>query len=377
MSTLEIIDARLKAKAMADELEEDIYSEVPFDGLPESSEVKEPRYKLLSGAMIAAFPPLKWCVHGVLPATGLVGWVGPSGSAKTLLGLDAAAAIADGRRWFGYRVTATPVVYLALEGESGFKLRVQAWEAHYGRTLPPGMHLILQAFQLTNPRDVRDLAAVIPSGAVVFIDTLNRAAPTADENTSKDMGEILQASKRLQSLIGGVVVLVHHTGKDTTKGMRGHSSLFAAMDAVIEISRDGDRRSWKVAKAKDGRDGDAHPFKLKVETLGCDEYGDAITSCVVITDGSAEDVKRVKLPQGGNQRLVYEGIRGLFKDGISGKPGAPPLRPCIELEAAVTAGALRLTCETHRRVTRSREAITGLIARGVLGLNEGWLWLAN
>ena len=115
---------------------------------------------------------------------------------------------------------------------------------------------------------------------------------------------------------------------------------------------------------------------LKVETLGIDSYGDPITSCTVRMDGSAEDVKRVKLPQGGNQRLVYEGIRGLFKDGISGKTGAPPLRPCIELEAAVTAGALRLTCETHRRATRAREAITGLVARGVLGLNEGWLWTA-
>ena len=94
-------------------------------------------------------------------------------------------------------------------------------------------------------------------------------------------------------------------------------------------------------------------------------------------DSNAEDVKRVKLPQGGNQRLVYEGIQGLFKDGATGRPGAPPLRPCIELEAAVTAGALRLTCETHRRATRTREAITGLVARGVLGLNEGWLWTAN
>jgi hypothetical protein len=64
------------------------------------------------------------------------------------------------------------------------------------------------------------------------------------------MGEILEAAKRLQSLTGGLVVLVHHTGKDATKGLRGHSSLFAAMDAAVEVSRDGDRREWKVAKAR-------------------------------------------------------------------------------------------------------------------------------
>ena len=333
-----------------------------------------PRYKLLGSADLHALPPLQWRVRGVLPADGLAGLYGPSASGKSFLALDMAAAIAEGSRWFDCRVEAAPVVYAALEGEAGFKLRAQAWEAHKGRTLPNGLHMVLQPFKLTDPRDISDLAAVVPAGAVVFLDTLNRAAPTADENSSKDMGEILEGAKRLQSLIGGLVVLVHHTGKNTAAGLRGHSSLFAALDAAVEVSRDGDRREWKVAKSKDGADGDAHPFKLQIETLGIDDHDDPVTSCTVRVDTSADEVKRVKLPQGGNQRLVYEGIRGLFKDGISGKPGAPPLRPCIELEAAVAAGAARLTCQTDRRATRTREAITGLVSRGVLGLNEGWLW---
>jgi hypothetical protein len=156
------------------------------------------------------------------------------------------------------------VVYAALEGEAGFKHRAQAWEAHKGRNLPERFHMVLQPFQLTNPVDVRDLAAVVPKGAVVFIDTLNRAAPTADENSSSDMGEILQAAKRLQALTAGLVVFISHTGKDPTRGLRGHSSQFAAMDAAIEVSRDGDRREWKVAKAKDGADGDAQPRRLRL-----------------------------------------------------------------------------------------------------------------
>jgi hypothetical protein len=335
-----------------------------------------PRYKLLGSACLRALPPLKWCVRGVLPAVGLAGLYGPSASGKSFLALDMAAHIAEGSRWFDCRVEAAPVVYAALEGEAGFKLRAQAWEAHQGRTLPGGLNMVLQPFKLTDPRDISDLAAVVPAGAVVFIDTLNRAAPTADENSSKDMGEILEGAKRLQRLIGGLVVLVHHTGKNTAAGLRGHSSLFAALDCAVEVSRDDDRREWSVAKSKDGVDGDAHPFRLQVEALGIDEHGDPVTSCTVRADTNAADIQRAKLPQGGNQRLVYEGIRPLFKDGHTGKPGAPPLRPCIELEAAVAAGAARLTCQTDRRATRTREAITGLVSRGVLGLNEGWLWTA-
>ena len=334
----------------------------------------EPRYKLLGADELRNLPALAWRVRGVLPAVGLAGLYGPSASGKSFLALDMAAAIAEGRRWFDCRVEAGPVVYAALEGEGGFRLRVAAWEAHTGRALPDGLSMVLQPFKITEPQDVTDLAAVVPAGAVVFLDTLNRAAPTADENSSKDMGEILSAGKQLQSLINGLVVLVHHTGKDATKGLRGHSSLFAALDAAVEVSRDGDRREWKVAKSKDGQDGDAHPFTLPVQILGTDDHGDAITSCVVVQDHAARDVRAVKLPQGGNQRLVLDALRPMFKDGTTGKPGAPPLRPCIELEAAVIAGAASLTCPSDKRTSRTREAITGLVSRGVLGLNDGFLW---
>jgi putative DNA primase/helicase len=334
----------------------------------------KPRYKLLGADDLRNLPPFKWRVCSVLPAAGLAGLYGPSASGKSFLALHMAAAIAEGSRWFDCRVEAAPVVYAALEGEAGFKLRVAAWEAHQGRPLPAGLYMVLQPFNLTEPQDVADLAAVIPAGAVLFIDTLNRAAPTADENSSKDMGEILSAAKQLQNMVGGLVVMVHHTGKDTTKGLRGHSSLLAALDAAVEVARDGDRRDWKVAKSKDGQDGNAQAFRLKVETLGLDEYGDPLTSCVVVQDHTERDIKRVKVPQGGNQGLVYNAIRDMFIDGEVGKPGAPPLRPCIRLEAAVIRGASALTCETHRRATRSRAAITALVSRGVLGLNDGWLW---
>jgi hypothetical protein len=338
----------------------------------------EHRFKLLGRDDLAALPPLEWRVRGVLPAVGVAALFGPSASGKSFLGFDLAAYIAEGRDWFGHRVNAAAVVYVALEGEAGFKLRAEAWEQAHGRTLPPGLRLVLQGFKLAG--DEPDLAAAIlaavGAGAVVFVDTLNRAAPTADENSSRDMGEILEGAKELQALTGGLVVLIHHTGKDAARGLRGHSSLFAAMDAAIEVTRDGDRREWKVSKAKDGQDGEAFPFRLEVVQLPPDEDGEPVSSCVVRRDVSAAEIARVKLPQGGNQRLVLEALRPMFKASpVFGKAGAPAPRPCIELETAISAAAGRLTCPTDRRVERTREAVTGLVARGVLGCNDGWLWL--
>lgn len=321
----------------------------------------EPRFRLLTGADLAQLPPLSWRVRGVLPNAGLAAVFGPSASGKSFLALDMAAAIAEGRRWFDCRTDAAPVVYAALEGEAGLKLRAQAWEAHTGRALPVGLRLMLQTFKLTEAQDVKDFAAVVPAGAVVFVDTLNRAAPTADENSSRDMGEILEAAKMLQTLTGGLVVLVHHTGKDSTKGLRGHSSLFAALDTAVEVLRDGERREWRVAKSKDGQDGDAHPFRLQTEMLGVDAHGDAITSCVVVPDDSPQDLTRSRLPKGGNQKVVLDVLGELLrKSSTFGKAGAPPVRPCVELEPTVDAIAPRLTCERRRQ----KERVAGFAAVG-------------
>jgi len=88
---------------------------------------------------------------------------------------------------------------------------------------------------------------------LLVIDTLTVAASGADENSSSDMGLIIEAAKALQAKLGGLVLLVHHSGKDQSKGLRGHSSLHAALDAAIEVIRNHDnRRRWRIAKvAKD------------------------------------------------------------------------------------------------------------------------------
>lgn len=338
----------------------------------------EPRYRLLNPADLQALPPLAWRVRGVLPAVGVAALFGPSASGKSFLGFDLAAHIAEGREWFAHRVTAAPVVYVALEGEAGFKLRADAWEQAHGRKLPAGLRLVLQGFKLTG--DVPDLAAAIlaavGAGAVLFVDTLNRAAPMADENSSRDMGEILEGAKELQRLTAGLVVLIHHTGKDAARGLRGHSSLFAALDAAVEVSRDGDRREWKVSKSKDGADGDAHPFRLEVVQLAPDADGEPVSSCVVRRDMAAADVARAKLPQGGNQRIVLDALRPMFRASPRfGMGGAPASRPCVELEPALSTAGAALPCASDRRTERTREAITGLVARGVLGCGDGWLWL--
>jgi hypothetical protein len=174
------------------------------------------------------------------------------------------------------------------------------------------------------------------------------------------------------------VLLVHHSGKEALRGLRGHSSLLAALDVAIEVVRDGDLRLWKMAKAKEGDDEAAEGFRLDVVELGTDADGEPVTSCVVREDLTIQQQARLqrKEPTGAHQKAVLAALRPLFeKSPHQGKADAPAGRPCIDLEAAIEAAAPHLTCEPKRRPERARQAITAMVAAGHLKHLEGWLWL--
>ena len=338
------------------------------------------RYQLLTPSAIYSLPTTAWRVKHVLPSAGLAAIYGPSGSGKSFLAMDLAAAIAKGATWFGHKCHTAPVVYVMLEGVGGLRNRVSALERAKG-SLPEQFMVLAQPFQLTTAQDVADLGAIIPPGAVVFIDTLNRAAPTSDENSSKEMGAILEAAKQLQIASGGLIVAVHHTGKDPSKGMRGHSSLHAALDAAIEVTRTPQARSWHLAKAKDGEDGKALAFKLIPHVLGVDDDGEGISSCSVEQDLAAVFAKPE--PQGRNQRIALQAIRDFVKDSIytvTGRIPAAGASPCAQLDGVIAAVERAIsTTPQNKRWSEAKRLVRALIDGGYVDSVEDdgdtWCWL--
>lgn len=333
------------------------------------------RFKLLNQSDLAQLPPLTWLVKGVFPSVGIASIYGASGSGKSFICLDLAAAIASGTSWFGRKVKACPVVYVALEAEAGLKQRTDAWCKHHGQALPSGLTFIVDSLNLVSQVDVQALISVLPQGCVVIIDTLNRATPDTDENSSKEMGTVLLAAKSIQASINGLVIFVHHTGKNAALGMRGHSSLIAAMDAAIEVNRSGEMRAWEVAKLKDGVDGHCEKFNLHSVIIGLDSDGEPITSCVVLRNTTSTEIKKLRIPQGKNQKTVIEALRPLFDSGVTGIDAAPAGTKCIKLYVAISAGSSKLDVESDKKTSRCREVIDGLVDSGYFGHHDGWLWL--
>lgn len=338
-------------------------------------------YQVLSPGDVLASPLVRDLVKGIFPCVGVGGIIGASMAGKGFIAFDLMAVLAEGGYWFGYRTDRVPVMYVCLEGAGGLHKRIRAWEKKNGRKYPD-IGIIAASFNLRDPAQVAALIAAIRAagfaGGVIVIDTLAQASPGTDENSGRDMGELLAALQGIQAALGGLVLVVHHLGKDTSRGARGHSSFTAALDASIEVRRDGDRRSWVVAKAKDDSDGAEHFFQLEVVEVGQDDDGDLITSCVVVPEESPADVMRRTLPpKSGNQRIIWDAIGELLRESKTfGKAGAPGERPCIELESAIDQLRTRLACDPKRQTERTRDAITGLIGRGLLILREGWIWCA-
>jgi hypothetical protein len=340
------------------------------------------KYTLLTPKQLELFPPLEWAIKHIFPRQGIVAIYGPSQSGKSFLAMDAGIAIAEGQRWFSRKVIRSSVVYIALEGEGGYQNRVKAWQEVNHREVPDNFRfLIKQTFHLDNANDVDALASVVKKGSVIIIDTLNRAAPTADENSSEDMGRILEGAKRLQALIEGLITIVHHTGKDASRGARGHSSFFAALDAAIEVKRDGqtNQRSWSLAKAKDSEDGANHYFDLIPVALGQDSDLEVVTSCAIRWNPNVTLIR--KPPRGECQREVLRVTRQALQiTAERGRGGSPAQTPCVRATAVIEAVATTLVDEKPSRArSLTRDRLERLTKAHYLRQGdesgEVWVWL--
>lgn len=317
------------------------------------------RFTFRTPSELASLPKMPWRVKNILPATGIAAIFGQSGSGKSFLALDLLAHLSLGRDFYGKKTKACPVVYVCLEGAGGIANRMKAWEKHHNQPLPDDtFRTVTDQLSLFN-QDAKPFALAIKNqgldAGVIVIDTLNQSAPTADENTSSDMGRIIQNSMTLQRLTGSLVILVHHTGKDTSKGPRGHSSLLAALDVAIEVKRTPAGREWVLSKAKDADDTGKYSFKLESIPLGTDEDGEPVSSCVALPD-----IMRVfqRLPPTGkNQVAALDALKA-----HSSQTGSSKI--CVTEANNIVKAALG--GDSKHRASSAKSAIGTLVSGGWL-----------
>ncbi|MBN2971963.1 AAA family ATPase [Roseomonas aeriglobus] len=299
-STLAVAAARVTEQAEQSRRGAEIAAGLVATMRPEAGGLPAPPpLRLLVDSDLDALPKLRWLVKGIIPDAGIGAIYGASGTFKSFLIFDLLSHISNGLEWFGHRVKAAPAVYVPFEGQGGVPNRVRAWRtAQTAKRYPDNLAtfepdndirshvaVIMEPLNLREQADrerlVSGLKAQGWAGGVLCIDTLAHASAGIEENSSA-MGEMISIFRELQQQLGGVILLVHHSGKDETKGMRGWSGLHAAMDFVVECQKEGDpaerMASFRLAKVKDGTTGTSFPFQMQLVHIGVDEDGDPITS---------------------------------------------------------------------------------------------------
>lgn len=311
-------------------------------------------------------PATEWLIQDVLPARGLSSVYGPSGAGKSFLCLDMGLAVVLGSEWFGHECKQRSVIYLAFEGGGGLAKRLRAYEENrIGEPLPESIRFDLTGLSLSkeaNLNEVLTKLAVCKNVGLVIIDTLNRAFPGADENSASEMGKIIEIAKRIESVCEGMVLLVHHTGKDATRGLRGHSSLFAALDSVIEVTSEADAKRWKLAKSKDGEDGLVGAFKLKKVDLTLPGDSVCTNSCVIEEIANGEWIETKKGNLGQNQKAVLNELERLL-DELAANQASDTQAQMVAIDRAEAIELLRgvIHADAKHQRDRVKGALTGLI----------------
>lgn len=264
------------------------------------------RFTAIPVADYAARKAPGWIIKNVLPRADLAVLFGDSTVGKTFVALDMDFAIARGTPWNEHKTEQGRVVYICAEGAGSFSKRLRAYAQHHGISLESlPFQIIADAPSFLDKNDIAQVTKKIMEGgpvATITIDTMAQAIAGGDENAGEVIGRVISHCKVLTRQTGAIVKLVHHTGKDLTKGARGWSGLRAAADCEIEISRIDSKRFLRISKQKDGEDGREWGLNLVNINIDIDEDGDAVTSCVVeYLDG----VKRkTKQKQRGEKELA-------------------------------------------------------------------------
>ena len=277
----------------------------PDDPMNSNTHPPEP-FPITRASEMKGFAEAADFVEGLLTEGGASVVYGPSNCGKSFWILDLAASVATGEDFRDeLDVDQGAVVYVALEGSHGATNRIEAMKQAGRLKADSPFFLCFAPVSLLERGHAERLAASVTQAAqesalpcrLVILDTLARAMAGGDENSGQDMTRAVQAIDAIRAATGAHVCVVHHCGKDEARGARGHSSLRAAVDTEIEVSRpEGETISTvRVTKQRDMPAGDPLPFSLEVIELGTDRRGKPITSCIVHHEDTMMATNRAKL----------------------------------------------------------------------------------
>lgn len=337
----------------------------PLEAKQADSNAKESGRRFIKSLAdaVKSLPKASYLVEDWICSRDVVLLYAESGVGKSFLGLDIALSVADPTitEWRGKKIKSGPVFYLCGEGYDDLVRRAVAWQQQKTNTPLTDIPIYIsehglpitensEAYEfLVNEVEALELNT---TPKLIVIDTLNRHF-CGSENAAEDAGAFLNAIISLKTRYNCAVIVVHHAGKDRTRGARGSSALFAGFDTVIRLEPVDGGATVKTEKGKSGLFFSFTFDFLRVPIEGHDdEYGKPMYSMVCVDEG-----------QGNMQGMM---TRGTSETNTATTAVKKPRQTAAERHGDVILQEIRKLNTAEHRASKTGE-VRGALAEEITG----------
>ena len=206
---------------------------------------------IAAGNAVSKTPPhvrREYLIENLVEKDSLNIIYGPPKSCKTLVAQSMAHHLSTSEQWCNHQIVRRcNVLYLGFEDPDSLKLRQAALAQREHGVLDEDIGYV-GVISDNIPELTSDVAFIaicdffsylcdngpdIATNKVLIIDTLNMAfSHLGNENDASFMAEIAKFARRLCNT-NITVFIIHHAGKDASKGLRGHTALSGAVDNIF------------------------------------------------------------------------------------------------------------------------------------------------
>lgn len=320
-------------------------------------------------------------IDGYIPANSLGVIFGDSEAYKSFLMIDLCGHIATGRQWRGRDVLQGKVAFIAGEGGSGLKARIQAWfEKHHEKNRNFAVSTV--PLELCDPKNSDQLIADIQrfigdqSFKFIVLDTLNTHFGAGDENTTADMTRFRLSALKLSQATGATVAIAHHCGLQDKNRSRGSISLHNGVDWEYKLERSGDCTTLTPTKMKDGPRPNPLSWHLVPQSLPwLTAKRDPINSAVLEPTESPIIVESASGRLPASQRIALDTLgTALMAHGVEDK-GIVAVAEDQWRKAAYDGGISDGDSDAKKKAFR--RARLDLIAKGRVCTHESRYWIPH
>jgi hypothetical protein len=329
--------------------------------------------------------PVQWLIEDLIPAKAFAAIYGKPGSFKSFVAIYLSQMIAAGKPAFEKPTTQGTCLYIAGEGQAGLKKRSDASRIAHDIEPSVPLYFIKRSLNLSSTledmqeliKEIRELG-IAPS--LIVIDTLARNF-VGDENSSSDMSQFISVIGELIAQLSCSVLVVHHAGKDESKGMRGSSALLGAVDAELECTRtsdeeDKDHLTGKLTTTKQKESEDGVEFHFIMQRILTDKLDPNIVSLGLRPCEKIEYKKRQKKNLTQAEIFVLEALDKAIADFGKryGVPGIPPEKLCVRRSDLLSSFRHKCAADDKFSERTYQRAVKDLSIAKIIGVMGDILW---